>query len=71
MRRILIDAARRKKAEKRGGGCTRVGRDGASLPAGDSPFDLLELDDLLDHLATAGPGVTAPRRASGCSRSPL
>jgi len=51
MRRILVDSARRKKAEKRGGGRARAVLDGESLAAGDPPFDLLELDDLLDHLA--------------------
>jgi RNA polymerase sigma factor (TIGR02999 family) len=50
MRRILVDSARRKKAEKRGGGRARADLDSESLAAGDSPFDLLELDDLLDHL---------------------
>jgi RNA polymerase sigma factor (TIGR02999 family) len=55
MRRILVDSARRKKTEKRGGGRGRVDLDGESLAAGDSPFDLLELDDLLDHLARVNP----------------
>jgi RNA polymerase sigma factor (TIGR02999 family) len=55
MRRILVDAARRKKADKRGGGRARVGLDEESLAAGDPPIDLLELDDLLDHLARVNP----------------
>jgi RNA polymerase sigma factor (TIGR02999 family) len=54
MRRILVDDARRKKAEKRGGGLARVSLDESAL-AGDSPFDLLELDDLLDRLAGVNP----------------
>jgi RNA polymerase sigma factor (TIGR02999 family) len=55
MRRILVEAARRKTAEKRGGGRARVDLDEASLLADGSPFDLLELDDLLDHLARVNP----------------
>ena len=51
MRRILVDSARRKTAGKRGGGRARADLDGESLAADDAPFDLLELDDLLDHLA--------------------
>jgi RNA polymerase sigma factor (TIGR02999 family) len=57
MRRILVDSARRKKAEKRGGGRARADLDGESLAAGDSPFDLLELDDLLNHLAKVNPAA--------------
>jgi len=55
MRRILVDSARRKKADKRGGGRARADLDGESLAAADPPFDLLELDDLLDHLARVNP----------------
>jgi RNA polymerase sigma factor (TIGR02999 family) len=55
MHRILVEATRRKKAEKRGGGRTQINLDGESLAAGGSPFDLVELDDLLDHLARVNP----------------
>jgi len=55
MRRILVDSARRKKSEKRGSGRARAELDEESLIADDSPFDLLELDDLLDHLARVNP----------------
>src|SRR5262245_3417505 len=51
MRRILVDAARRKKAERRGGGRVRVDVDEVMLAADDSTFDLLAVDDLLDHFA--------------------
>jgi len=54
MRRILVDSARRKKAEKRGGGRARADLDTDSLPADGSPFDLLELDDLLEITITRG-----------------
>jgi RNA polymerase sigma factor (TIGR02999 family) len=57
MRRILVDSARRKQAVKHGGGRARAELDGESLAAGNSPFDLLELDDLLDHLARANPAA--------------
>jgi RNA polymerase sigma factor (TIGR02999 family) len=52
MRRILVEAARRRKAEKRGGGRSRVDLDEAVLVRSRSPDELLELDDLLDQLAT-------------------
>ena len=55
MRRILVESARRKKAEKRGGGRARTDLDEVSLAADSSPFDLLELNDLLDHLARVNP----------------
>ena len=54
MRQILVDHARGKKAEKRGGGLGRVPLEGA---AGDEPgtsldpIDLLDLHDALDALA--------------------
>ncbi|MBX3354907.1 MAG: sigma-70 family RNA polymerase sigma factor [Phycisphaeraceae bacterium] len=62
MRQILIDHARRKKAEKRGGGLLRVTLDaalndfnpGASTPASvigeTAGVDLLELDDAMERL---------------------
>jgi RNA polymerase sigma factor (TIGR02999 family) len=55
MRRILIEAARRRKAEKRGGGRGRADLDEALLAGGRSPEELLELDDLLERLAAANP----------------
>jgi RNA polymerase sigma factor (TIGR02999 family) len=53
MRRILIEAARRRKAQKRGGGRGQAGVDEALLAGGRSPEELLELDDLLERLAAA------------------
>ena len=55
MRRILVDAARRKKAEKHGGGRARSNLDEALLASADSSLDLLELNDLLERLATIKP----------------
>lgn len=51
MRRILVDGARRKKAEKHGGGLQRF--DAAELPiaAAEPVEDLVALDDALNRLA--------------------
>src|SRR4051794_17439356 len=51
MRRILIENARRKRAEKRGGGRTRVDLDEADLVTRSEPDELLDLDDALTALA--------------------
>src|SRR5438067_2339178 len=55
MRRILVDNARRKRAEKHGGG--RLRHDAAELPlAAPAPADdLVALDEALDRLAAADP----------------
>jgi RNA polymerase sigma factor (TIGR02999 family) len=55
MRRILIDQARRKQAEKRGGGRARVDLDDLAPAAGDRTNDLLALDDALAHLSEVDP----------------
>jgi RNA polymerase sigma factor (TIGR02999 family) len=55
MRRILVDNARRKKAERRGGGFRRVALDSLDHPAdpaGAPADDLLALDDALSLLAS-------------------
>ena len=52
MRRVLIDHARRKRADKRGGGARRITLARDVTPPGDSSdVDLLALDDALDRLA--------------------
>jgi RNA polymerase sigma factor (TIGR02999 family) len=51
MRRILIDSARRKRAEKRGRGDRRVDLEQAGAVASAPPDELLALDEALDHLA--------------------
>jgi RNA polymerase sigma factor (TIGR02999 family) len=55
MRRILVDAARRKKAGKHGGGLNR--HDAADLPiaAPEPAEDLVALDAALDQLAAVDP----------------
>ena len=57
MRRILVDHARRRLAEKRGAEFERVTLDGAALdvPAAQSSLDVLQLDDLLDKLRAESP----------------
>ena len=55
MRRILVDNARRKRAERRGGGLRRVDFDrveGLADAAGAPADDLLALDDALTRLAS-------------------
>src|SRR4051812_42593629 len=50
MRRVLVDNARRKAAEKRGGRCERRDLDGLDLAAPAPPEDLLALDEALAKL---------------------
>jgi len=51
MRRILIESARRKAAEKHGGGRQRVELDAALASVALPPDDLLALDEALSRLA--------------------
>ena len=53
MRRILIDSARRKLTQKRGGGIERQPLDAVAAPEPDT--DLLALDEALDKLAVTDP----------------
>src|SRR5262249_16529463 len=55
MRRILIDAARRKQADKHGGNRHRVQLDAVPAVAPDPRGDLVALDEALTRLAAAGP----------------
>jgi len=57
MRRIRVDAARRRLAAKRGGGAAR--RDLADLVAPAPDGDLVALDEALDRLAAAHPKKAA------------
>ena len=50
MRRILVDHARKRLADKRGGAVTMVGLDEASPAATSSTVDILALDQALDQL---------------------
>jgi RNA polymerase sigma-70 factor (ECF subfamily) len=51
MRRILVDFARAKRSQKRGGGVIRVTFDEMGLPPADAGHDLVALDDALEVLA--------------------
>jgi RNA polymerase sigma factor (TIGR02999 family) len=56
MRRILVDHARARLADKRGGGATAITLDESSASSGDAdPIDVLELHDALDRLAVLDP----------------
>ncbi len=55
MRRILVDQARRKLADKRGGGMSRVPLDSIDVGAAAPADDLLDLDDALNRLAAEDP----------------
>ena len=51
MRRILVDFARSKGYQKRGGGAQKVSLDGALIVSSEPGADLVALDDALDALA--------------------
>jgi RNA polymerase sigma-70 factor, ECF subfamily len=55
MRQILVDHARRKQADKRGGGVTMVSLDDASPAAQPSSVDVLAVDEALAALAAFDP----------------
>jgi RNA polymerase sigma factor (TIGR02999 family) len=55
MRRILVEAARRRQADKRGGDASHVALDEAFVPAPERAADLLALDEALERLATLAP----------------
>ena len=55
MRRILVEAARRKQRVRHGGGRTRVDLDEACPLAEPVPVDLLALDEALSRLAALEP----------------
>ena len=52
MRRVLVDHARTRGYQKRGGGAERVSLDGALLEAAQRPLDVIELDRALETFAT-------------------
>lgn len=55
MRRVLIDAARARKAEKRGGGEALATFDEALVPGAGTPDEVLALDAALEELARLQP----------------
>jgi RNA polymerase sigma factor (TIGR02999 family) len=82
MRRILVEAARRKKADKRGGGRRRVDAATVEIPAPEVGDDLVAIDAALDRLAALDPvkadlvklryfaGLTIERAADALGISP-
>jgi RNA polymerase sigma factor (TIGR02999 family) len=70
MRRILIDHARRRGAERHGGGLGRIELPDLAEPAEHSPLDLLALDEALAKLEKLHPDkarVVKLRFFAGCS----
>ncbi len=55
MRRILVDHARQRLAQKRGAGAERVTLSGVDLPAGTEGVDVLLIDDALIRLGALRP----------------
>jgi RNA polymerase sigma factor (TIGR02999 family) len=55
MRRILVEQARRKHADKRGGNARRVPLDDADIGQAPAPDDLLDIDAALTRLAAEDP----------------
>jgi hypothetical protein len=55
MRRILVEAARRKQRIKHGGDRKRVGLTDVDPPSPQRPKELLAVDDVLDRLAQVDP----------------
>src|SRR3954463_8739441 len=55
MRQILIERARPRGAQKRGGARQRVTLDERLLPGGEQSIDLLALDEALERLAAMDP----------------
>ncbi len=51
MRRVLVDHARQKKSEKRGGGVRNLTLDEGSVAADQAPASILDLDEALNELA--------------------
>lgn len=51
MRQVLVDHARRKRSDKRGGGATKITLSGVSAAAQALDVDVLDLDNALEELA--------------------
>ncbi len=58
MRQVLVDAARRRNAVKRGGAVPLVTLDGAELPVDAYASEILDLDRALEELARLNPRQT-------------
>ncbi|MBU6277566.1 MAG: sigma-70 family RNA polymerase sigma factor [Planctomycetes bacterium] len=57
MRRLLVDAARKRRSERAGGGLTRHDIALGEVAADDPWAETLVIDDLLDHLAASSPSA--------------
>ena len=57
MRRILVENARRKNSQKRGGGRGRIDLEVIEVAAPERSDELLALNEALENLATADPGA--------------
>jgi len=55
MRRVLVDAARARQSDKRGGGTTMVSIDSVQLASRDAEVDVVALGEALDDLAAFAP----------------
>lgn len=55
MRRVLVDHARARRRDKRGGGAVRIDLDRVDLPVPDASLDLLDLHEALERLAVFDP----------------
>lgn len=55
IRQVLVDHARRKSRQKRGGGATVLSLDDRSAPDAQNSIDLVALDEALKELAAFGP----------------
>ena len=64
MRRILVENARRKRAEKHGGRSARQELDDVDIAAPAPSEDLLALDEALDEARGRGPGQGPARQAA-------
>jgi RNA polymerase sigma factor (TIGR02999 family) len=57
MRRILVESARRRHSQKRGGGMAREPLEALEVAAPQAPDELLALDEALGELNAADPGA--------------
>jgi RNA polymerase sigma factor (TIGR02999 family) len=57
MRRVLVDYARKRDADKRGAGAAKVTLDGDEIEAASPDVDLLDLDRALERLAVEVPAA--------------
>ena len=59
MRRVLVDRARRRKSQKRGGDHRQVPMRESAIEAKDSPAEILEVDDLFNRFSEIHPQEAA------------